>query len=124
MIRDVLFACIAAQLVTGCAPSPAASEPQGRVLEVDQVAGFWRLQAGAVSCDLSLGNLLVDGVRPVLIENCRTPEVAQAKSWRATSDGFELVSADSRALMAFRRTGEDAFETRDRRFRLTRAPLS
>ena len=61
-----------ALLVTACTPPPAASEPQGRTLAVDQVAGFWALSEsnGGVRCQLSLSNLIIEGVRPVLAERC------------------------------------------------------
>jgi hypothetical protein len=115
-----------ALLVTACTPPSAASEPQGRTLAVDQVAGFWALNetGGGVRCQLSLSNLIIEGVRPVLTERCAVPALATAKSWRATADGFEVLSVEGAVLMAFRRTGEDAFQEVGRRYRLTRAPLS
>ena len=111
--------------MTGCAGSPAASEPQRRVLAVDQIAGFWSLRGpGGAQCDLSLANLVIDGVRPVLAERCRIPAATAARSWRATAAGFELLAADGAVLMAFRRTGEDDFEAVGGGFTLSRAPLS
>lgn len=115
-----------ALLMTACAPQPAASEPQGRVLAVDQVAGYWALTevGGGARCELALANLLIEGVRPVRAERCNLPVAAQARSWRATESGFQLLGADNAVVMAFRRTGEDAFEEAAGRYRLTRAPLS
>ncbi len=115
-----------ALLVTACTPPPAGAEPQGRTLAVDQVAGVWTLTeiSGGDRCQLSLSNLIIDGVRPVLAERCETPTLAAAKSWRATAHGFEVLSMEGAVLMAFRRTGEDAFEEAGRRYRLVRAPIS
>jgi hypothetical protein len=115
-----------ALLMTACAPKPAASEPQGRVLPVEQVAGYWALTeaGGTARCELALANLVIEGVRPVRAERCSLPMVAAAKSWRATAAGFELLAADSTVILAFRRAGEDAFEAVGRPYRLSRAPLS
>ncbi|WP_029414719.1 AprI/Inh family metalloprotease inhibitor [Brevundimonas bacteroides] len=115
-----------ALLVTACTPQSAASEPQMRTLAVDQVAGFWALSesGGGARCQLSLSNLIIEGVRPVLVERCAVPALAAARSWRATANGFEVLSVEGTVLMAFRRTGEDAFEEVGGRYRLTRAPIS
>jgi hypothetical protein len=93
---------------------------------VDQVAGFWALaeSSGGVRCQLSLSNLIIEGVRPVLAERCAVPALAYAKSWRATADGFEVLSVEGAVLMAFRRTGVDSFDEVGGRYRLTRAPIS
>lgn len=119
-------AVLATLLMTACASPPAASEPQRAVLSVDQVAGVWALTSvgGGARCELALANLVIDGVRPVRAERCNLPIAAQAKSWRATDGGFELLGADDAIVLAFRRTGEDAFEEVAGRYRLTRAPLS
>lgn len=128
MNRDPANLCAAvvgALLVTGCAAPSASSEPQGQTLAVDQVAGFWRLTApDGKRCDVSLANLVIDGVRPVLAENCAIPDATKARSWRAMANGFEILAADGAVLMAFRRTGEDAFETTSGGFILRRAPMS
>ncbi len=115
-----------ALMMTACAPKPAASEPQGRILAVDQVAGYWALTevGGTARCDLALANLIIEGVRPVLAERCGLSTVAAAKSWRATATGFELLAADGAVVLAFRRTGEDAFQAVGHPYRLSRAPLS
>lgn len=112
-------------LMTACTPRLAASEPQDRELAVDQVAGFWALTevGGGARCTLALSNLVIEGVRPVLVERCTVPAVVGARSWRATAKGFELMGPDGVPMLAFRRTDEDAFEEVDRRFRLSRAPL-
>jgi hypothetical protein len=129
-MADALFRTIAALtgalLVTACASPPAASQPQGRPLAVDQVAGVWAVSevGGGARCQLSLSNLIIDGVRPVLAERCNLAAAMEAKSWRATVDGFELLSIDGNAVMAFRRTGEDSFEEVSRRYLMTRAPIS
>ena len=124
--RATIWAAVAgAILMSGCAAPPAASEPQGAVLAVDQVAGFWSLRApDGARCQLSLANLVIDGVRPVLAENCSISAAAKGKSWRATSNGFEVLSDDGSVVMAFRRTGEDAFEATSGGLTLSRAPLS
>ena len=124
--RSTLWAAFAgAFLVSGCAAPSASSEPQGRVLAVDQVAGFWSLRGpGGARCSVSLANLVIDGVRPVLAENCGIPAATRAKSWRATTTGFEMLGGDGLVLMTFRRTGEDAFEATSGGFSLRRAPLS
>ncbi len=120
-----LAALSGAILVTGCAAPPASSEPQGTVLAVDQVAGFWTLRGpDDARCNLSLANLVIEGVRPVLAENCAIPDAAKARSWRATETGFEMLDAAGSVLMVFRRTGEDAFEGAEAGYILTRAPLS
>ncbi|WP_428151934.1 AprI/Inh family metalloprotease inhibitor [Brevundimonas sp.] len=128
MTRDRSTVCAAfagAILVTGCAAPPASSEPQGRVLAVDQVAGYWALRApDGARCSVSLANLVIDGVRPVLAERCGIPAATRAKSWRATAGGFEMLAADGSVLMAFRRTGEDAFAATSGGFILSRAPVS
>jgi len=112
-------------LVTGCAAPPAASEPQGSVLAVDHVAGLWTLRGpDGARCDLSLANLVIDGVRPALAERCHIPAVTAARTWRATSGGFELLAAEGVVLMAFRRRSEDVFEAVGGGFTLSRAPLS
>lgn len=122
--RSILGAAVAgAVLVTGCAVPASSSEPQGRVLAVDQVAGFWTLRGpGGARCQVSLANLVIDGVRPVLAENCAIPAAARARSWRATADGFEMLAPDGSVVMAFRRTGEDAFASAAGGFTLARAP--
>ncbi|MBU1345797.1 MAG: protease inhibitor Inh/omp19 family protein [Alphaproteobacteria bacterium] len=121
----ILAVAVGAILMTGCAPSPSASEPQGQVLAVEQVAGHWSLRApDGARCTVSLANLVIDGVRPVLAESCAIPDAAKARSWRATATGFELLDAAGSVLMAFRRTGEDAFEAVDGGYILRRAPLS
>jgi|GEM_PF-1949758 len=123
--RTIICAVVGAVFVTGCAAPPASSEPQARVLAVDQVAGFWSLQGpGGARCQVSLANLVIDGVRPVLAENCAIPAATRAKSWRATANGFEMLGADGTVLMAFRRIGEDAFEATSGGFSLSRAPVS
>ena len=126
MTRDhanILAAVAGAILVTGCAAAPASSEPQGRVLAIDQVAGFWALRApDGARCQVSLANLIIDGVRPVLAKNCAIPAATRAKSWRATANGFEMLAADGSVVMAFRRTGEDAFAAISGGFTLNRAP--
>jgi hypothetical protein len=123
--RSIIYVVAGAILMTGCAAPPASSEPQGRVLAVDQVAGYWALRGpDGARCSVSLANLVIDGVRPVLAENCGILAATQAKSWRATAGGFEMLAADGVVLMAFRRTGEDAFEATSGGFTLTRAPLS
>ncbi len=112
-------------LVTGCAAPPAASEPQGPVLAVEQVAGFYALRGpDGARCDLSLANLVIGGVRPVLAERCGIPAVSGAKSWRATAGGFELLKADGSVLLAFRQTGVDDFVAVSGGFTLSRAPVS
>ena len=123
--RSTLWAAFAgALLVSGCAAPSASSEPQGRVLAVDQVAGFWSLRGpDGARCQVSLANLVIDGVRPVLAENCGIPAATRAKSWRATSNGFELLGADGTVLMAFTRVGEDAFGATQGGFMLNRAPM-
>lgn len=124
--RDALpiLAAVGAILMTGCAPAPAASEPQGRVLAVDQVAGYWALRGpDGASCHVSLANLVTDGVRPVLAENCAIPDAMKARSWRATADGFVMLASDGSVLMTFRRTGEDAFVSTPVGYTLTRAPM-
>ena len=122
--RSTLWAAVAgAILMTGCGAPPASSEPQGRVLSVDQVAGFWALRGpDGARCQVSLANLVIDGVRPVLAENCAIPAATRAKSWRATANGFEMLGADGAVVMAFRRTGEDAFVATAGGFTLARAP--
>ncbi len=112
--------------MAGCAPPPATSEPQDGVLAVQQVAGFWSLRAveGGLRCDLSLGNLVIDGARPVLAERCDVPAARQARSWRATAAGFQLLGPDGAVLMTFRRIGMDEFRSSDQAFTLTRAPTS
>ena len=125
--RSHLFAAavVGAVLVTGCAAAPASSEPQGRAPAVEQVAGFWSLRGpGGARCDLSLASIVIDGVRPVLAENCGIPAATAGKSWRATAGGFEILAADGTIVMTFRRTGEDAFEATSGGFILSRAPLS
>ncbi len=119
-------AVLATLLMTACAPPPASSEPQEPVLAVDQVAGYWALTevGGGARCELALANLFVEGVRPARTENCDLPIATRARSWRATESGFQLLGADDGVVMAFRRTGEDAFEEVAGRYRLTRAPLS
>jgi hypothetical protein len=115
-----------ALVMTACTPPPAASEPQGRTLSVDQVAGYWALSEAATGarCHIALANLIIEGARPVLVEQCEVPSVANAKSWRATSAGFELLGGDGAVILAFRRTGEDDFEETGGRYRLSRAPIS
>ena len=122
--RSTLWAAVAGTIfVTGCAAAPAASEPQGRVLAVDQVAGFWALRGSdGARCQVSLANLVIDGVRPVLAESCAIPAATRARSWRATVNGFEMLAPDGSVVMAFRRTGEDAFASASGGFTLTRAP--
>jgi hypothetical protein len=123
--RSIICAVAGAILMTGCAAPPASSEPQGRVLAVDQVAGFWSLRGpDGARCQVSLANLVIDGVRPVLAENCGIPAATRAKSWRATANGFEMLAADGSVAMAFHRTGEDAFEATSGGFTLSRAPMS
>ena len=126
MTRDPANLCAAvagAILMSSCAAQPAASEPQGRVLAVDQVAGFWALRSpDGARCQVSLANLVIDGVRPVLAENCAIPAATRAKSWRATANGFEILGSDGAVVMAFRRTGEDAFAATSGGFTLARAP--
>ena len=123
--RPIICAFAGVLLVTGCAAPPASSEPQGRVLAIDQVAGFWTLRGpDGARCSVSLANLVIDGVRPVLAENCAIPAATRAKSWRATANGFQMLAADGTVLMAFRRTGEDAFEATSGGFTLSRAPIS
>ncbi|MDP3404359.1 MAG: AprI/Inh family metalloprotease inhibitor [Brevundimonas sp.] len=129
MSRDrsrVRAALAGAILMAGCVPPPATSEPQAGVLAVDQVAGLWSLRAvdGPARCDLALASLVIDGVRPVLAERCGVPAAVSARSWRAMADGFELLATDGAVLLAFRRTGEDAFRTADGRYVLSRLPLS
>lgn len=123
--RSIICAVAGAILMTGCAAPASSSEAQGQVLAVDQVAGFWALRGpGGAQCSLSLANLVIDGVRPVLAENCAIPDATKARSWRATANGFEILTGDGAVLMAFRRTGEDAFEATSGGFTLSRAPLS
>ena len=111
--------------MTGCAAPPASSEPQGSVLAVDQVAGYWALRGpDGVRCNLSLANLVIDGVRPVLAENCGIPAATRGKSWRATANGFQILGADGAVVMVFRRTGADAFEATSGGFTLSRAPMA
>ncbi len=123
--RAAVWATIAgAILMTACAAPTGSSEPQGPVLAVDQVAGHWTLRGpDGARCDLSLANLVIDGVRPVLAERCAIPAAAPAKAWRATSNGFELLASDGSVVMAFRRTGEDAFEATQGGLTLTRGPV-
>ncbi len=125
--RAKLAAMLAGALVlTACTPPSAASELQGQALPVDQVAGYWALSeaGGDARCQLSLANLIIDGVRPVLAERCTIPAIAAAKSWRATTSGFELLGGDGAVVMTFRRAGVDAFEEASGRYRLSRAPIS
>lgn len=121
-----ITALTGALLVTACASPPAASQPQGYLLAVDQVAGVWAVSevGGGARCQLSLSNLIIEGVRPVLAERCNLAVAMEAKSWRATVNGFELLTIDGNAVMAFRRTGEDSFEEVGRRYLMTRAPIS
>lgn len=127
MTRDRTHLCaavLAAVLMTNCAPPPAASEPQSQVLSIDQVAGFWSLRGpDGARCQVSLANLLIDGVRPVLAENCAIPDATKAKSWRATADGFVMLAQDGSTVMAFRRMGEDAFASTSGGYRLDRAAM-
>lgn len=123
--RTHLCAVIAgAILLSGCADRSAA-EPQGRVMAVDQVAGVWAMSGpDGARCTVSLANLVIDGVRPVLAETCGIAAAMQAKSWRATAQGCEMLDADGAVLMHFRRTGEDSFQAVSGGYRLSRVPLS
>ena len=110
--------------MTGCAAPASSSEPQGPVMAVDQVAGYWSLRGpGGAHCSLSLANLVIDGVRPVLAENCGIAAATRGRSWRATANGFQILGADGAVVMAFRRTGADAFEATSGGFTLSRAPM-
>ncbi|WP_298160708.1 AprI/Inh family metalloprotease inhibitor [Brevundimonas sp.] len=123
--RSIICAVAGAFLMTACAAPASSSEPQSQASAVDQVAGLWSLRGpGGAQCSLSLANLVIDGVRPVLAENCAIADATKARSWRATANGFEILTADGAVLMAFRRTGEDAFEATSGGFTLSRAPLS
>ncbi|WGM32005.1 AprI/Inh family metalloprotease inhibitor [Brevundimonas sp. NIBR11] len=124
--RSTLLAAAAgAILMSGCAPSPASSEPQGPTLAIDQVAGFWALRGpDGARCEVSLANLLIDGVRPVLVENCAIPAATRGKSWRATANGFEILGADGTVVLTFRRSGNDTFEATSGGFTLARAPVA
>ena len=122
--RTILLAVVGAILMSSCADRSTA-EPQARALEVEQVAGLWTLRSpDGKTCDVSLANLLIGDIRPVLVERCAIPSVEGAKMWRATPNGFELMGQEGVVLMRFRRTGEDAFEAQSGGYRLTRMPLS
>lgn len=129
-LRAIITTVVCSVVVmSGCAAPPATSEPAPEqaarsVLAVDQVAGYWALRGpDGARCDLSLGNLVIDGVRPVLVETCTVAVLAKARRWHATADGFEILDATDAVLMAFRRTGEDAFVSTTGGFSLSRAPL-
>ncbi len=122
--RTLLLAVVGAILMSSCADRSTA-QPQAQALEVEQVAGMWSLQApDGATCDVSLANLLIGDIRPVLVERCAIPSAEGAKMWRATPNGFELMGQEGVVLMRFRRTGEDAFEALSGGYTLTRAPLS
>jgi hypothetical protein len=122
--RTLLLALAGAILMSACADNSTA-EPQGQALEVEQVAGLWTLKApDGATCDVSLANLLIGDIRPVLVERCAISAVEGAKMWRAIPDGFQLMGQEGQVLMRFRRTGEDSFEALGGGHTLTRAPLS
>lgn len=120
---------LAVGVMTGCAVPPASSEAvpeqaRGSVLDVEQVAGFWALRGpDGARCDVSLASVVIDAVRPVLVETCSVASLAKARSWRATADGFDILDAAGGVLMTFRRTGEDVFASTTGGLSLTRAPL-
>ncbi len=119
-----LAAIVGAIVMAGCSAPSAGAEPQSSVLAVDQVAGFYALSGpGGARCDVSLANLVIDGLRPVLVERCAISAVQGAKAWRATTQGFELMSAQGVVVLAFRRTGVDDFRSLDGGYQLTRAPV-
>lgn len=107
--------------VTLAAPSPSPATPQDAV-------GLWRIsvEGEARSCLLALNLNASEGGYGVVLEDCRLPDLARARSWRLTSDGLELRAADGAVLISLRRRTVDAYEARSGgvAYRMERAPLA
>ncbi len=108
-------------------PAPAPALPQETtqaVALVEEVYGLWAIRAveGDAGCRVSLSAQRDGAAYGALMERCTIAGLDDAKAWKPAADGFEVLGPDGTALMRFRMTGVDAFESVDGRFRGTRSP--
>ena len=121
---------LAAPLAAACRAEEAFMSSEitsaGEPLSVEAVYGLWALQPveGEGRCLIALSNMGEGPVRGVHIESCTIDAVAGGERWRPVEGGFELLGEEGRVMIRFRQTGVDGFESRDGRYRLTRAPMA
>ena len=106
--------------------APAASPATPATLQ--DAVGLWRISAEGEtrSCLLALNLNAVNDGHGVVQEDCRRPDLAQAHSWRLTSEGLELRDAEGSVILGLRRRTVDAYEARRGgvAYRMERAPLA
>ena len=91
------------------------------------VVGLWRISTSsdARRCLLALNLNAAPGGYGVVLEDCRLPNIAKARSWRTTPTGIELRDENGAILARLRRDTVDAYDTESEGldYRMERAPL-
>lgn len=105
--------------------SPASTSSQA--VPQDAV-GLWRISiaGGAGGCLLALNLNAASGGYGVVLEDCRLPEMATARSWRMTQTGLELRDERGAVLTRLRRQSVDYYKAEGQApaYRMERAPLA
>lgn len=112
-----------AMTASGSTPSaPVAAQPSAQ-----DAVGLWRLSTpdDARGCLLALNLDAAAGGYGVVLEDCRRPDLAKARSWRLTRDGLDLHDARGGVVLSLHRRNVDAYEGRNESaaYRMERAPL-
>ncbi len=102
-------------------PSPATTQA---IASVEEVYGLWAIRAveGDAGCRVALSGQRDGAAYGALMERCAIAALAGGKTWKPVAGGFEILGIDGAALMRFRMTGVDAFESIDGRYKGARSP--
>jgi hypothetical protein len=103
------------------ASTPPHAEPQDAV-------GLWRIAVvgDARGCLLALNLNAEYGGYGLVLEDCRLPDLSEARSWRMTPNGLELRDERGAVLTRLRRQTVDAYraEGEGPAYLMARAPLT
>ena len=105
--------------------SPASTSSQA--VPQDAV-GLWRISiaGGAGGCLLALNLSPAGDGYGLVLEDCRLPELAKARSWRMTQNGLEMRDEHGAVLTRLRRRNVDSYKAEGQgpAYLMERAPLS
>ena len=114
-------ACSGAPPMTTPASAPSHATPQDAV-------GLWRMSiAGeARGCLLALNLSPAGDGYGLVLEDCRLPELAKARSWRMTQNGLEMRDEHGAVLTRLRRRNVDSYKAQGQgpAYLMERSPLS
>ncbi|RYF06086.1 MAG: hypothetical protein EOO77_27430 [Oxalobacteraceae bacterium] len=94
-------------------------------MDIDDIFGLWTVTetSGRFVCSLALSRFQPAPFR-VQVEQCEASPLQHARQWGLTPDGVLISDKSGAAIIAFRPSGRDVFESADGRFRMSRAASS